>query len=327
MHSASSFFRAANLSVVASTPTSGLHPATITQDVLANGITLAKKKKRKSDEPLVELFEDQIFDAEEFFATAEPFSTDKAKADGLFWATITGDNIEDQFELVEMFHALCGLEFPGGELESLDVWRNRLKNSTNVIQSFSLVVKQCEDGHAEVLGGAARELHVESGCAMVSYIVVSEALRGKRLAQHLMRRALRDMTRKVQEIRQVDLEGLFVDVLQTRDAEGGMNATTRQHIWSKLGFMPLAFDLSYPEGSGLEGHRYQLAVFAEAVDWSKHEECPTCGTLFYKSTIQKFTESIFASMGYNQVSEVSEFVSCECDAHDKGVLVGPSYWR
>lgn len=150
----------------------------------------------------------------------------------LSWVVINQSNVKELWQLVEGFRAMCEEEFVEHELEELETWREQLIDggrSTPYVQTFLLIV---EDFDAEaflpcappdpslpafpaidappgvpdapnlaearnrcrVLGGAAREYYPSCRCGLISYIVISNALRGQGFAGRVMRRTWDDLS-------------------------------------------------------------------------------------------------------------------------------------
>lgn len=199
----------------------------------------------------------------------------------LEWITADDVNIDATWYLVEQFHKMCLYEFEHHEVEELCVWRHRLEDGGRTepyrqcfsflvdrggaqlgINLYALETRDAVDTPAakyRVLAGAARELYADSGCSLISYIVVSPLLRGRGIAFKIVQRAVDELTLSLSR----PLNALFIEVAQARDAvEGRFDASARQRIWDKMGFTPLDFDLVHP--GRLKGGRYHIAAFTNA---------------------------------------------------------------
>lgn len=184
-------------------------------------------------------------------------------ATALEWVSATPENAPETWRYVTAFHDLCASEFDADEVEELATWKQRMADGGRrgpCRQSFTFLVDidGTTDDRPRVLAGIARELYPTSGCALISYIIVSPLLRGRGIALKLIQRSEVELSFDLGQ----PLTALFADIAQVRDAhhEAGFDPATRQEVWRRLGFVPLRFDLVFP-GRMRSGGRYHLAMF------------------------------------------------------------------
>lgn len=131
-----------------------------------------------------------------------------------------------------------------------------------------------DDATQHVVGAAVHEVYLRSGCALVSYLVVSETMRGKGVAGKLMEAAFRNCTQVMLERGpEVGCDGndgkvlhaMFIEVLQVRDDDvsaadpsNTAGSIVRQAVFKKLRFVALDMDLVHP--GRMKGHRYNLSL-------------------------------------------------------------------
>lgn len=177
-------------------------------------------------------------------------------------------NDDEAVRLVRQLHGLCRQEFNAEELESEQLWLDRLDSDNDAASfasfSFALAVERDESTNTTVVvGGATLEYYSSCSSGLLGFVVVDRRMQGRGIAQKVVQEATAELQRMAAKHR-TQLQHVFIDVAQARDAApaDAAFAAVRQKIWTKMGFVPLqGCDLVHP---GAFGHgRYHLCVLRQ----------------------------------------------------------------
>ena len=152
------------------------------------------------------------------------------------------------------------------EIEEVELWEDHMRNPPpNPLYKWFLVVA-LDKTNGTVAGGGAFEYYYDSCCGLVAFVGIDLPYRGISLATQLLNQGKEFMVKLTQEMNLAPPIALFMEILQVREEsdvakkKSGLDAATRQKIWTKIGFQPLKdFDLVHP--GRLKGKRYHLAPY------------------------------------------------------------------
>lgn len=197
-----------------------------------------------------------------------------------------------------------------------------------------------------VVGAAVHELYLRSGCGLVSYLVVSESMRGKGVAGRLMEAAFRNCT-AVMAANGPDvgcdggsgkvLHAMFVEVLQVCDDEVSASdptntqaSTVRQQVFKRLKFVALDMDLVHP--GRMKGHRYNLSFRSDvhvAVHQQSNESVDALVARFPVVVLMTFMTDLFAGIladeGKADDTDIDEYR--KAFAGREYLPAGNQFWR
>lgn len=210
----------------------------------------------------------------------------------------------------DFYHNVCKNIFDIHELEDYQKWLNALNKNmyTNERKNDNLytyfVIITLND---KVVGGVVNEIYQKSMCSLVSYIAIDENFRGYGLSKKLIEKSIVETLTFNKNIKHI-----FIEVI-TPENEKDID---RQHIWSKLNFIPLDFIFQHP--GCLKWKYYQIATYNNNDDNIK----------IRKSDLILFFEEFFESiMGYSDPSEIDKIKKYLTNNKSKCVIGNKNLWR
>lgn len=159
-------------------------------------------------------------------------------------------NNNSNFYLVyDFYHKICQNIFDKHELENYQKWLDAQNNNniTNIYTYYIIVTL-----NNIVIGGIANEIYKKSMCSLVSYIAIDEKFRGCGLSKILVEKSITETLKLDKNIKHI-----FIEV-KTPDKEKDID---RQHIWTKLNFVPIDFIFQHP--GCLRWKYYQIAIYSK----------------------------------------------------------------